>query len=509
MPLKDRSNPEQKAPIAKKTDAEKNKINRPIFYVFSVIILVVITVTFIGLPVARNQGNVGQLEFGKYEGKPIAYSQGNYFSQQVAQLNEQLRSSGENENFQFQAYRIWKGAYDRTVIHTAILSMAEKSGVLITDDRVDRELAQYPAFLENGQFSPAKYNSMSNSEKYQLRKRVRESLLQQQFTEDVFYGQQQSSKEKAFVTEMSRSERSFAFASFAFDDYPEDQVRAYGKEQEKLFRKVKLSRITVKSSESDAKNILQQLRGKTASFEDLAKTHSKDAFADKGGDMGFRYYYDLQTDFTDKGNLDALFELKKDDISDVYKTDFGWVIYRCDENPSLPDFSNKETVELIRTYMKRYERGRIEDFLLNKAKQFREKALTAGFVLACTEFNTPVSTTEYFPINYANINFFKPVKSQTNAQALARAAYEEAFFLQAFKLKKDEVSQPIISGDYVIVLQLGAERKADDNSVQMLESYFPYIVQSLLDAEFQRVVLDSPSFKDNFDKVFAETFLKQ
>ena len=157
----------------------------------------------------------------------------------------------------------------------------------------------------------------------------------------------------------------------------------------------------------NAKAILKQLQNSESSFEDLARTHSKDIFAEKGGDMGYKYYYELREEFTSNAELDSVFNMNSGETSDVIKTSFGWVIYRIDEAKQLPDFSNEETLKTARTYMERFERGTIEDYLTKQAENFKTLAAQKGFEAAAAQEGIESDTTDFFPVNYGGLYFLK------------------------------------------------------------------------------------------------------
>ena len=173
--------------IKNRSEAQTPKQRTPkALYIFSIIILVIIVVTFVGAPVVGKLEGPGRIIFGYYKDKPIEYVPGNYFSRQRDLLAEQLRSQGDqNSSFDAQVYQVWRGAYDRTVFHTALVKMMEESGYSVSENLVDESLASYPAFMENGEFSVKRYQQTPASERYLIRKSVRESLLFQGYLQDL------------------------------------------------------------------------------------------------------------------------------------------------------------------------------------------------------------------------------------------------------------------------------------------------------------------------------------
>ena len=112
----------------------------------------------------------------------------------------------------------------------------------------------------------------------------------QQFRSDVLTDIKHSSKEIDLVKDTLKTERNFKIVEFSYEDFPSEKVEEFAQENEDLFREIKLSRITIKSDESDANNVYNQLIANPTMFEELASTQSKDAFAEKGGEMGWRSY---------------------------------------------------------------------------------------------------------------------------------------------------------------------------------------------------------------------------
>src|SRR5208337_2754704 len=155
---------------------------------------------------------------------------------------------------------------------------------------------------------------------------------------------------------MAKPERSFSFASLPFASYPVEEVRKYGEANKSRFVKIKLSRMLVKSGESQATEIRKKILDKTSTFEELAKTYSKDEFADKGGDMGWRYAYDVEADFDSKDTAQKVLTLKAGEMSDVLKGTFGWLIYRCDSEAAEADFASASVQDDVKNYITTYEK---------------------------------------------------------------------------------------------------------------------------------------------------------
>jgi hypothetical protein len=496
---------------SRKSEKDEQKTSRSpkntALYVGSVIILVIIVVTFVGAPaVGTAVGRSGQVVFGSYAGEDIVFAPGNFFARQYEILADQARDSQDAESFELQLRSVWRQAFNRTVFHTAVMLEAEESGMSVSEQRVDRLVAQSPRFRENGRFSTELYQSASSTEKFQLRNYLRQTAVYDQFITDKVSNLRHSRAELDFFKAMNSPERQFRIVNFAFAEYPREEVIAYGEENSFRFRSIGLSSITITTSEDDARSILEQYRNRTSSFEDLARAHSRDVFAEEGGSMGQVFYYELERDFEDPDVLSQVFETEEGEVTDVLETTYGWVIYRVDEGVSQPDFTDEETISTVRSYLGSFERGRIEDYMREQAQTFASQARQDGFDAAAAALDKAPILTTFFPINYGNAAFFGPVQTEDGGQ-ISNAAFRDTFFEEGFSLDDGEVSDPVVLRDFVTVMTLVEERTPEEESLEFLESYFPYVLQQYQAEEIERTVLDEDRLVDNFSRTFNQQIL--
>jgi len=100
------------------------------------------------------------------------------------------------------------------------------------------------------------------------------------------------------------------------------------------------ARQIVVDSEIEAKEILAELR-KKGDFDALAREKSLSPDSENGGDMGFFSMEQLPPEFDD-----VLFMLKKDEISDIVRSDYGYHIFQLldiidEKEPSLVESKDK------------------------------------------------------------------------------------------------------------------------------------------------------------------------
>jgi len=488
---------------------EKRHESHPLLYGFSVAVLVVVVVTFVlagpGGPLSRGGGGApGSVVFGSYDGHEIVYYPGSYFAQQRDAIANQVKNSG-NQDQAATIQAVWYQAFLATAQHVAILAQADHAGVVVTDDAVDKALLSYPGYLdENGKFSEERYNAASSSDKASTRKLMRENITQNVVLTDIGTGIRQGTRETDFVSSMFKNERSFSFVSWPFSSFPTDEVRKYGEANKSRFVKIKLSRILVKSSESDTQQIRRKIADKVSTFEELAKTYSKDAYADKGGDMGWRYAYDLEADFEAKDTAQKVLQLKNGELSDVLKGSFGWMVYRCDSEAVDADFSNPTVLDDVRKYLSTYEKGKVEDYFSNQAALLQRRSETEGLDAAAHQAGVTVATLQPFPINLSNLFSLAPLRAVPDTATPTNAAYSEDFFYRAFSLGRDQVSAPIILDDQVMVLKLRTEQEIPASSAAIMNSWLAYTANQALQSDLGATLMAPDKLKDDFISAFSQ-----
>lgn len=485
-------------------DIEKKRQTHPFLYIFSVIILVIILVTFVGGPALSRSSGGGGIVFGSYMGKPIEFVPGNFLSRQKDLLAEQLRQQDSDQNIEIQAYRVWRGAFDQTILHTAFLYETEKSKSWVSEDRLDKMLITAGPYTIDGVFSEERYQNTSNADRSANRNFFREQILHEQYLQDIFAAQQLSNPEADFVAGMTENQRSFYFVRYQFSDYPQGEVAAFAGENRELFSKIKLSSILIKSSLSEAEEIKKKLNDRTSSFEELARAHSKDSYAEKGGNMGWRYYYDLERDFEESAPVDSIFELAEAQISEVLENRFGWVIYRCDNPQVSMELESQESNQIIEDYLMRYERGMVEDYFIARAEEFTNTARESDFFTACGKSRLTPYTTEFFPLNYQNVFEVNPIRVRDNQASLTSASSSREFFLTAFSLKEKEISDPVPLDDMVIVLKLQDEKTASEDQPFSMQDYYRYLAGQSLQLDLQNYIMDAEKLEDNFNSTFYQ-----
>jgi parvulin-like peptidyl-prolyl isomerase len=483
-------------------------LGKTLTYVFTIVILVVVGVTFLGSPALSGVARSNRPVFGVYDGQEIMMSPGNYFSRTYQNVADYYQQSGIEITDQVY-YSVWQTAYYEAVFHAALLSEAGNSGLSASSEAVDRAIAVWPEFQVDGRFSATEYQNMSAQNRLQLRDYLHEVLLASQVRSDIASTTNFSDDEIAFLAAMATPEHRFSYVQFGFDSFPDAEVVAYGEENEQRFGQISISQITVDSSQSDAQSIRQQAIDRTSSFEDLARNQSKDEFSADGGERGSVYYWDLEFDFEDVTLVDELFALAEGEISPVYETGTRWRIYKVNEAPIAPDYADPEIVTEVRNYLTTFERGLIEDYLRIEADKFKLAARANGFSAAAVTMDQQPQLTEYFPVNYGNVSFFPQVTSSSNAVISSSGAYREEFLQELFTLTPGDVSEPIVIRDYVMVFELDDVQELTEERITSLSAVLPRQIGQIVTTETNQEIVDEDLFVDSFNETYSRVVLGQ
>jgi hypothetical protein len=510
MPSKSK---DHKDHIDKPNVVEKKRDQHPMLWAFSVFILVLIVVTFVGAPAISHFGSQrGSIVFGSWNGEPIEYRPDNYLSRQrdmvAKRYQAMFQQSQGQDNIDWQLFQVWNGAFELTVIHSAIMEEAKKSGLQVSDERVDRALTYYEGYWENGKFSPEAYRNTPSSEKFSVRNYYHESLIHQQWVGDVF-STRSSSAEKAFLLSLASPERNFRFVNWDLNSYPAEKVAEYGREKGDLFAEGSFSRISLKDDKKSAEAVLKQLREETSTFEELATAHSTDIYADKGGEMGYVMRYALQSDISNDKDLDEVFSLAPGAASGLVETPYGWAIYRSNGPIRDADFTNDETIDKVRSYMLVNDRGIVEDYFLDLGKTFGESAEKSSFSETSDTMGLTEHLTDYFPINFGSVGFLKVIRTLDNSNYLQSIGSNDRILKLLFSLEPEGVSEPQVVGNNVIVFQMIDERDAPQTVKDTIDQRYRSVITNMTDDQVRRLFLGSKKLENNFMEVFSTRILNR
>ena len=487
--------------ISGRSDIERRFKQRPLIFIGTVLVLVIVIVAFVLVPaIVPGEGlAVSRLEFGAWDGKPVSYSAGGFFAR-VLELNSQ--KYGMND------YQAWRNAFETTVERTAILDTMNRSGYTPSKPFVDKKVAELPYFHENGRFSAVKYNRMDAAARMRLWQDMQNDLIVSTYNEDVSTIKT-AEAEAEFIGRMALPRRKFSMAAFPYTSYPDSEVASYASRNADMFKTVYLSRITVSGGRREAQAVLEKIQSGELTFEDAARTQSDDDYSDRGGDTGARTAFELSTEIPDEEQWQTVINLPRDEVAGPFELSSGWVIFRANETSRPANLQDSETLDKVRGFLMDSERGVIEDWLLTQAENFAREARTTGFTGTAADANLEVHEFGALPINHGDSLLFTSLSS-FQAPGLKDAVSDENFWRAAFSTPVGEPSRPIVlSGaeSNIVVLYPGEEITDETDSVENSKNMFSswWVKNETLNS-VTASIMASDKFKDNFNDTYFRLF---
>jgi len=377
-----------------------------------------------------------------------------------------------------------------------------------------------PYFYDtNGKYSAKIYRDTPDSDKIKIQNSIKSNLLYQRYVNDLFgtniydpeksqYGLKTTQNEMNFIAGMDSKERSFKMASFNTADYPKEEAEKYGKTNIDKFTKYNVLIATLQTQE-DADSIYKQVTDGTLQFADAISQYSSKAYSDDKGLLTNNYAYQLDsliTSDTAEQDIAAVKALADEEISTVIKTSQGYSLFMGAGAPVEPDMSDPAIVNDVLTYMTSYEKGEIEDYFVNKAKDLAADALTSSFTNSAKKYNAKTTDIPSFPINYANNQLISSIPS-TSIPELEGAQSNKDFLEKAFALTKNEISEPIVIGQYIVLLQLDTETNKDDTNAEQFALMYPYYTSQFDEKSLSSYVMTSDSLKNDLFSVYLKYFI--
>ena len=513
------ANNSKKAPVQDKesfSEAIYKKFKqRPGIYIGSVAVLILVTVTFIGgdmLSGGFGRGNQ-DYTFGYYDNIPISWVPGNaftkYHQRALDEYQYQAQMQGRDPNDPQAMAQVWYNAYQGTVVHTAILQIMKKSNYAASEKAVDRAVGELPQFQINGRFSPALYRNTPESNLLTLWRQTQEELVKSMYFGDYFE-LLTSSGEANFIANMSTPMRSFEMISFLVDDYPESEYIAYALENSAVFNTIHMSKITV-TGEREAKRILASIKDGTTTFEEAASVQSQDGYADKGGDMGRRYAFELDWEIPNVKDREIIFGLQRGELSDVVNVGDSWAFFRIESELAQADLNDTSVMERIRMYVRNFARGRMEDWAIGQANEFIEQARESGFRNAARDAVKEVSSFGPLPINYGGLELFVSLDSFTvtgfPSYILQEMGRNENFWKTAFTTPVNTPSAPLVQGSNVLVFCPTEETEAEAESVEYTAQFYSSDwAKFVSERSLQNFFMSSEKMNDHFEETYRRLF---
>lgn len=477
-----------------------------LYTIGSLVILLICAFVFVLIPAfAGSQGNQKAVSFGKYNNKEIRYEQNSMFADYVSNYAQMLQQYGQQLDSS-SSYYIYNSAFNATVRDLAYMDYISKSGYSVSKSELNNLMRNYYVD-ETGKYSSKIYKQTSDETKKRVKKEAENAIITTRFYDDLFgstsdvvgtdglYGIKESSAELDFLQSFNLTKRKFNMAAFPLSDYPVDEKVKYGNENTAKFVKYDMNVITCEDK-TTAEKAIKRIANGEITFEDAVSEYSAKTYSNTEGKLNYNYQYQIENILEDKTDIAKIAALVKDATSEVIKTNIGYTLFKANADSVQANFTSDDDLSILSAYLTAYESTLIEDYFTAKAKDLKTKALKADFADACAEMNVEKTIIEPFPLNYGNVSIADGISS--DAAAVSGALNNENFLKIAFALKQNEISEPIVINNNIVVLQFTEEVTTP------LEEATP-VVSQITDYDqtaSQSFIMGSPKLENNFTATY-------
>ena len=281
-----------------------------------------------------------------------------------------------------------------------------------------------------------------------------------------------------------------------------EEQEKFGRANPQKFTKYDMSIITVDTKDIADKIVSRITKGQIT-FEDAITEYSDKNYSDSDGKLSNNSFYQIENILNDKEDAAKISALAKDEMSPVVQTLIGYSIFKKVGADTTPDFSSEETITDVGNYISIYETSIIEDYFTDIAKKFISEVKNSDLetVLANYEI-AKLDEVEAFPLNYGSSKLYDAMDT-TTISALANADKSEDFLTEAFTIKENEYSKPLIMGGDIVVLKCTSIEKITDEEAKDFGTNLTDFDQS----SSQAVVFQSPKLDNNFITVYFDNFI--
>jgi len=501
---------DKKIPVTGK-DSSSSEIAKkfkqsPLLYIGSVAILVLVIVAFVGTDAlaALGGGGGGDLTFGYYNKAPISLMPGNMFSMFYDRAKKTYQAQGYDIYSPWMDQLIMRQAFDESIVPIAVLQMVKRSNYTVPEKKVNKAVREIDFLLDsNGVFSIALYERISESDQLQLWNQKKDELTEQMFFGD-FNSLLITKAEADFIAAMGSSTRNFEVVSFDVENFPESEYLSYAQENSRLFNSIHVSKITIRSSERDARRVLSSIRDGSISFEEAARNQSHDNYAERGGDMGVRYFYEIEQEIPNAEDREKIFSLRRGEISDVISTVSGWSFFRIENDVVNANFDDETIMHRVRWYIENYARGRMENWAFELANHFIQGAKETGFADAAYSRNLERHSVGPFSLNYGNVEIFSALSIPgVSQQDISEMSRNEDFWKTAFFTQIGTPCEPFVQGNFVYVFLPVEQITEDEESISFISSaYNDYWLKLITERTLQLYFIKHKNMNDRFDTAY-------
>ena len=487
---------------------DRNRKRTPL-YVGGIIILIIIFVGFFGGPFLElGQQQQSRIVFGKYRNREIAYEPGNYFALSLnnlaSQPSQQLGANEQDVN-----RLLWREAFNQTLFHEALLYLAARADLHVSEPAIDAAIATNPQFQGIDGFDPTLWRGLTQTERLRVRNQQREALIHNRVLEDIQSGILIGENEIEFVQRMAQEERKIRFAAIGPAQIQQKELKRYVAENAARFTRIRSNRMVLSGSLNEAQTIRSLIAEDGSNFSRIAQEYSIDGGEGLSQEGGWYWLYEIESQFPTVENIGTLLNLPAGQLSEPISEDELHTVFFIQERLSVEEQNQETLFEGARTRLRNHDTETLRRYLSEIAIDFATIAQeNNSLYTAAQTHNVAIESSNFFSINYGNSDLF-PAISGDETGILEIAAYDEDFFRTIFTLQIGEISQPLLVSENFIVAQLIESRETDPTYYERFGTFYRSQSENWQEQDARRVLLKRDFIYDNFEETYAQIIISE
>ncbi|MBI5417438.1 peptidylprolyl isomerase [Candidatus Poribacteria bacterium] len=368
-----------------------------------------------------------------------------------------------NSNMAKNLFPIEEMAINQLIRDAVMVQKAKEMGIIVRDEEIIEKVKSYPVFQTDGKFDPQKWNSVVKTSRVDwisIEENTRKDLYVEKLerivkdninvsTEEVydFYVQKNEKINLAYAVYDPASLVAFDSAKRYYDEHKTEFIEQRQYKARHILIKAgsqdkKASEEEKKIAKEKADKLHKQIK-EGANFLKLALENSDDTGSKtQGGDLGYFSKGSMVKEFEE-----AVMKLKVGEVSNPVLSQFGYHIIKLED---IKEEHTKSFQEVEKQARIKCVTNKEKELAKSKASEFAAKAKTLDLQKEAKKIGLEYNTTGGF----------------TRNASIPGVGYDKKVSSDLFKLKLDEITQPLEVTNKIYVFKLIAKPAIDSKKYE-------------------------------------------